>query len=156
MGTQTTEKQPEGEGLTLEKAKMIFSFRGKNDAGEGVDMQLVRAHYHPNVHFQDAIQTIVGKDEVVEMMLRFPERCDDLRCRVVTAIQQDNLIILEWFMTMRVNPLPEMTNHGITKLTLDEEGRVIDHRDFFDLWGDMIDAFPRVAKLYRRAVAHLE
>jgi hypothetical protein len=142
--------------LTLEKAKQIFSFRGKNDAGEGVDMELVRTHYHPNVHFQDAIQVIEGRDAVVEMMVRFPGRCDDLYCTVHNAMQQGNIIFLEWSMTMRVDPLPEMTNHGVTRLTLDDDGMVIRHRDFFDLWGDMIDAFPRVAKLYRSAVRHLE
>ncbi len=142
--------------LTLDKARQLFSFRGKSKVGEGVDMQLVRTHYHPQVHFKDAIQELDGKEAVIEMLQRFPQRCDDLRCTVEMAIQQDNVIVIEWLMTMRVAPLPEMTNHGVTKLTLDENGMVIRHRDFFDLWGDMIDAFPRAARLYRRAVKHLE
>lgn len=142
--------------LTLEEAKKLFSFRGKSIIGEGVDIQLVRTHYHPQVHFKDAIQELHGKEAVIEMLQRFPQRCDDLRCEVNMAIQHENVLVIEWFMTMRVSPLPEMTNHGVTKLTLDEHGMVIDHRDFFDLWGDMIDAFPRAARLYRRAVKHLE
>lgn len=152
-----SEVQPPQPGpLTLDKAKQIFSFRGKSAAGEGVDMQLIRDHYHPDVHFQDAIQTIEGKDAVLEMLIRFPQRCDSLRCEVHSAMQQGPLMFIEWSMTMRAKPLPEMTNHGVTKLTLDEEGRVVRHRDFFDLWGDMIDAFPRASRWYRAAVRHLE
>jgi len=153
----STASEAAGPGpLTLDKARQLFSFRGKSQVGEGVEIELVRTYYHPQVHFKDAIQEVQGKDAVIEMLQRFPQRCDDLRCKVDLAIQQDNVIIIEWFMTMRVSPLPEMTNHGVTKLTLDEQGMVIRHRDFFDLWGDMIDAFPRAAKLYRRAVKHLE
>ena len=52
--------------LTLEKARQLFSFRGKSQVGEGVDIQLVRTHYHPHVHFKDAIQELKGKDAVIE------------------------------------------------------------------------------------------
>jgi hypothetical protein len=52
--------------------------------------------------------------------------------------------------------IPTLADDGCTRLLLDEEGRVIDHRDYFDLWGDMIDAFPRVSKVYRKLVGHME
>jgi alkylhydroperoxidase family enzyme len=138
-------------------ASRMFSFRGKTDEGEGVDVSIIREHYHPEVRFQDAIQVVEGRDGVIEMMLRFPKRVAELSCTVHTALQQDDLIIVEWSMDMRAHKrLPVMTNHGMSKLRLDAEGRVIEHRDYFDLWGDMIDAFAGPSRLYRAIVRHME
>ena len=45
---------------------------------------------------------------------------------------------------------------GCSRLLLDEDGLVVDHRDYFDLWGDMIDSFPLISRPYRRLVRHME
>ena len=139
------------------KAREMFSFRGKSVAGEGVDVSIIREHYHPDVRFQDAIQVVEGRDAVIEMMLRFPKRVAELSCTVHAVLQNEDLIAVEWSMDMRAHKrLPVMTNHGMSRLQLDADGRVIDHRDYFDLWGDMIDAFPRPSRLYRAIVRHME
>jgi limonene-1,2-epoxide hydrolase len=150
-GEETTER------FTVETAKQMFSFRGKNPSGEGVDVSIIRNHYHPDVRFQDAIQVVQGKDALIEMMLRFPKRVAELSCTVHEAAQNNDVIFVEWTMDMRARKrLPVMTNHGTSKLRLDENGLVIEHRDYFDLWGDMLDAFPRVSKVYRSIVKHME
>jgi limonene-1,2-epoxide hydrolase len=122
-----------------------------------VDVSIIRQHYHPDVRFQDAIQVVHGKDAVIEMMLRFPKRVAELSCTVHEAVQKDDVIFVEWSMHMRARKsLPVMTNHGVSKLRLEENGLVIEHRDYFDLWGDMLDAFPRVGRIYRSIVKHME
>jgi limonene-1,2-epoxide hydrolase len=157
MGSDSAGGEGRPEQFTAETARQMFSFRGKNPSGEGVDMSIVREHYHPDVRFQDAIQVIQGKDAVIEMMLRFPKRVAELSCTVHEAAQKGDVIFVEWSMDMRARKsLPVMTNHGVSKLRLDEEGLVIEQRDYFDLWGDMIDAFPRVSKVYRAIVRHME
>ncbi len=145
------------EPFTVDKAREMFSFRGKSDTGEGVDVSIVRKYYHPEVRFRDAIQTVEGRDAVIEMLLRFPQRCKELRCHVHRAVQEGDVIFVEWTMEMVVHPrVPTLTDEGISRLVLDDDGLVIDHRDYFDLWGDMIDSFPRVSKVYRSIVRHME
>ena len=158
MQSQTSHMQGRGkqQPIDLEQATRIFSFRGKSVSGQGVPVALIERHYHSDVYFQDAIQTVRGRDKVIHMMNRFADRCSELRCTVHEAMMQRNVIFIEWSMDMRVGNGPILTNHGATKLTTDEQGLVVRHRDYFDLWGDMIDAFPRVSKLYRAAVQHLE
>ena len=162
MATETVPDETKAEGqspkrFTVDTAREMFSFRGKSDSGEGVDVSIVRTYYHPDVRFRDAIQEVHGRDAVIEMLLRFPQRCEELSCEVHEAMQQGDVIFVEWTTRMRIRDrLPELANHGVTRLRLDEDGRVIDHRDFFDLWGDMIDAFPRVSKVYRSLVQHME
>ena len=154
--TNTTEAETP-ERFDVETAKQMFSFRGKTKTGEGVDVSIIRDHYHPDVRFQDAIQVVHGKDAVIEMLLRFPQRVAELSCTVHAAAQNGNVIFVEWSMDMRARKsLPVMTNHGTSKLRLDDDGLVIEHRDYFDLWGDMLDAFPRVSRVYRGIVKHME
>jgi len=138
-------------------ATRMFSFRGKSPSGEGVDVSIIRDHYHPDVLFRDAIQEVRGRDAVVEMMLRFPERVKELSCEVHEAVQDGNVIFVEWTMTFRARrQMPVMRNNGASRLRLDDDGLVVDHRDYFDLWGDMIDAFPRAGRAYRSIVKSLE
>jgi hypothetical protein len=157
MSSPTADPAATSPRFDAELARRMFSFRGKSAEGEGVDVSIIREHYHPDVRFQDAIQVVEGREGVVEMMLRFPGRVAELSCTVHAALQQDDLIIVEWSMDMRAHRrLPVMTNHGMSKLRLDAAGRVIEHRDYFDLWGDMIDAFAGPSRLYRALVRHLE
>jgi hypothetical protein len=157
MSNPTGSVAPPPARFDADKARQMFSFRGKSTVGEGVDVSIIRTHYHSDVRFQDAIQVVEGRDAVIEMMLRFPKRVAELSCTVHAALQQDDLIVVEWSMDMRAHKrLPVMTNHGMSKLRLDADGRVIDHRDYFDLWGDMIDAFAGPSRLYRAIVRHME
>ena len=58
-------------------------------------------------------------------------------------------------MWLRFGRAPLSSIEGTTKLRLDEDGRVILHRDYFDLWGDTLDSVPVVGGLYRRFVGLL-
>ncbi len=145
------------EPFTVETARNMFSFRGKTEAGQGVDVSIIREHYHPDVRFRDAIQEVRGRDAVIEMMLRFPQRCHELRNIVHEAVQVGDLIFVEWTTEMRFRPrLPIARNNGTSKLKLDADGLVVEHRDYFDLWGDMIETFPKVNKVYRSIIKHME
>lgn len=136
-------------GLTLELAKQIFTTETMSGASS---FAVIKQHYHPNVRFRDAIQELYGLDAFVEMTERFMKRCSSLDVHLNDCAQNGNKIFLQWTMKMRFGKAPETIIEGTTKLTLDSEGKVIEHRDYFDLWGDTLDGIPGVGKLYRRAV----
>ena len=76
--TNTTEAETP-ERFDVETAKQMFSFRGKTKTGEGVDVSIIRDHYHPDVRFQDAIQVVHGKDAVIEVgYKKVPEELRDI------------------------------------------------------------------------------
>ena len=50
---------------------------------------------------------------------------------------------------------PRSTYDGTSRLVLDAQGKVIEHRDYFDLWGDTLGGLPGVGKLYRQLVKKL-
>jgi hypothetical protein len=113
---------------------------------------LIERHYHPDVRFQDPIQQVQGRSAFIEMSERLVERCSELGAKVNDAAQTGDIIFLQWTMWLRFGPAPLSSIEGVTKLRLDAAGRVVEHRDYFDLWGDTLDSVPLVGGLYRRFV----
>ena len=135
--------------MDLETARRLF---GEMSSDGEADFGLVDTYYHPDVRFRDPIQSLQGRDAFVEMSEKLVRRCSELRARVNDAAQNGPVILLQWTMEMKLGPAPLTTIEGCTKLTLDEDGRVVEHRDYFDLWGDSLGSTPLVGALYRRFV----
>ena len=135
--------------MDLETARGLFDAM----SSEGpADFSLVDQYYHPDVRFQDPIQQLQGRDAFIEMTETLVRRCKELRARVNDAAQTGDLIFLQWTMEMKIGPSPLSTIEGVTKLRLGPDGRVIEHRDYFDLWGDSLGSMPGLGGLYRRFV----
>lgn len=153
MATQTATESKPKEGLTLDKAREIYS-RTKAPGGK-IDISHIYKYYHPNMVFRDSIQVVKGRAPFIEMSERLVSRCDELLMEVHNAAQTGNVIFVEWTMSMRFQKTPFTPLHGTTRLTLDEDGLILEHRDYFDLWGDSFDAVPGFGKLYRRVMHRL-
>jgi len=133
-------------GLDLETARRLFA---DADPGAAADFSLIETYYHPQVRFRDPIQALEGRQAFIEMSQRLVSRCSELRARVNDAAQTGRVIFLQWTMEMKLGPTPLTSIEGCTKLTLDEQGLVVEHRDYFDLWGDSLGSTPGIGKLYR-------
>jgi hypothetical protein len=64
--------------------------------------------------------------------------------------EDGNLIILEWEMTLSFKKYPNSSIFGISRVTLNDERKIIEQRDYYDLWGDIFDNIPRFCKIYRK------
>ena len=53
--------------------------------------------------------------------------------KIVDLSRSDDIIFLQWEITMMFKRFPSSTVHGCTKLTMDEEGLFIRQRDYHDL-----------------------
>jgi limonene-1,2-epoxide hydrolase len=153
MATGTVEPTngPRGEALTLDRARQIFSDTFRTDS----ELSLIKTYYHPEVRFRDAIQQVEGREAFLDMTRRFLERSKDLQVEVHEAAQTGNVIFVEWTMKLRLGMGPLSTYDGTSRLILDAQGKVIEHRDYFDLWGDTLGALPGVGKLYRQVIKKL-
>jgi limonene-1,2-epoxide hydrolase len=107
-------------------------------------------HYHDDVVFQDSIQRVEGRAAFEALCHRLAKRCKELRMHIVDVSQTGDILFLEWEMTLMFERFPSSTLYGCTKLTQDDEGRIVRQRDYYDLWGDILDNVPRLAKTYRR------
>ncbi len=113
------------------------------------DWSHIYPYYHEDIVFQDSIQRLEGFDAFTAMCDRLASRCEQLHFDIHDIAQRDHLIFLEWTMTMTFRRTPMTPMHGCTKLTLHEDGRILEQRDYYDLWGDIFDNVPPLRKLYR-------
>lgn len=114
------------------------------------DWSHILPYYDNNVYFKDSIQEIHGIEEFRAMTERLTNRSKNLKMNVVRALMQDSLIYIEWEMTISYKKYPSSVLYGSSRVTLNADGKILEQRDYYDLWGDIFDNIPRFGKAYRR------
>ena len=114
------------------------------------DWSHILPYYDDNIYFRDTIQGIHGIDEFRAMTERLTKRSKDLTMNIVKAVMEENIIFIEWEMTIKFKKNPSSVLYGASRLTLNNEGKIIEQRDYYDLWGDIFDNIPRFGKAYRK------
>ena len=142
------EKRPAGTGLNAESIKELWT-KTYNTQGKP-DWSHILPYYDENIYFRDTVQELRGLEEFVAMTRRLTDRSKDLSMKIVRAAQQGRDIFIEWEMTIKFKKNPSSVIYGSSRVTLNEEGKIIEQRDYYDLWGDIFDNIPRFGKVYRR------
>ncbi|MCU0460523.1 MAG: nuclear transport factor 2 family protein [Bacteroidales bacterium] len=142
------EKRSAGTGLNAESIKELWS-KTYNTQGKP-DWSHILPWYNENIHFRDSVQELRGLEEFVAMTRRLTDRSKDLSMNILRTSQQDRDIFIEWEMTIKFKKNPSSVLYGTSRVTLNEEGKIIEQRDYYDLWGDIFDNIPRFGKAYRR------
>ena len=114
------------------------------------DWSHIIPYYDENIHFQDTVQQINGIQEFKEMTERLVERSENLQMNVKNVLQENNVMFLEWEMTLSFKKRPNSTIYGASRVTLNDVNQIIDQRDYYDLWGDIFDNIPKFGKMYRK------
>jgi len=114
------------------------------------DWSHILPYYDNNIYFRDPIQEIRGIEEFTAMTERLARRSKDLKMNIVKAVMEENIIFIEWEMTLSFKKYPSSVLYGSSRLTLSKEGKIIEQRDYYDLWGDIFDNIPRFGKAYRK------
>jgi hypothetical protein len=134
--------------LDAETVKELWS-RTYNTQGKP-DWSHIMPYYDDNIYFRDSIQEIRGIDDFRAMTERLTERSKDLKMNVVRAVRQEHFIFIEWEMTISFKKNPSSVLYGSSRLTMNDENKIIEQRDYFDLWGDIFDNIPRFGRAYRK------
>lgn len=136
------------ERLTTERVRELW---GKTYNREGKpDWSHIFPYYHEDIIFEDSIQRIEGIEAFTAMCNRLTARCEQLSMEILSVVTESNEIFIQWIMEMMYKKFPSTPMYGCTKLTLDEDNRIIHQRDYFDIWGDIINGIPGFNRLYRK------
>jgi limonene-1,2-epoxide hydrolase len=130
--------------LVLELWSKTYNTEGQPDWSH------ILPYYDNDIYFRDTIQEIRGIEEFTKMTERLAQRSKDLKMKIVRAVMEENIIFLEWEMTIKFKKNPSSVLYGTSRLTLNEEGKIAEQRDYYDLWGDIFDNIPRFGKAYRK------
>lgn len=114
------------------------------------DWSHIFPYYHKDIVFQDTIQRIEGINDFIAMCKRLTKRTQQLKMEILAIAQSDNVIMFDWIMTLMFKKYPSTPLYGSTKLVLSEDGLIKEHRDYYDLWGDIFNNIPHFGKMYRK------
>jgi len=134
--------------ITLDLIKELWS-KTYNTAGKP-DWSHILPYYDPDIYFRDTVQGIHGIEEFKAMTERLTKRSKDLKMNIINASMEGNIIFMEWEMTLSFKKYPSSILYGASRLTINEEGKIAEQRDYYDLWGDIFDNIPRFGKVYRK------
>ena len=130
--------------LVLELWSKTYNTEGKPDWSH------ILPFYDNNIYFRDSIQEIRGIEKFTAMTERLTKRSKDLKMNIFNVVMEENIIFIEWEMTLSFKKYPSSILYGSSRLTISEEGKIIEQRDYYDLWGDIFDNIPRFGKAYRK------
>jgi hypothetical protein len=136
--------------ITIDLIKELWS-NTYNTEGKP-DWSHILPYYDINIYFRDSIQEIHGIDEFTAMTERLTRRSKDLKMNIVNASMEGNIVFIEWEMTLSFKKYPSSVLYGTSRLTLNKEGKILEQRDYYDLWGDIFDNIPRFGKAYRKFI----
>jgi limonene-1,2-epoxide hydrolase len=105
-------------------------------------------YYHDDIIFEDSIQHIEGKAEFMAMCNRLSRRCEKLNMDILSIIMDDKQVFFQWKMVISFKKWPNTALYGCTSLTLADDHRIIAQRDYFDLWGTILNGIPLLRKSY--------
>lgn len=114
------------------------------------DWTHILPYYDEDIRFTDSVQEICGFQNFKEMVERLARRSGELKMLILHASMEGNLIFFEWEMTILFRRTRTSVIHGASRLTLNEQGKIIVQRDYYDLWGDILDNIPVLGKIYRK------
>jgi len=140
----------------IDSLEMMLELWSKtyNDKGKP-DWSHILPYYADSIHFRDSIQEINGEKDFKEMVERLTRRSNELRMVIKNAVRQDDIIYMEWEMTINFKKTKRSVIYGSSRITLDKEGKVIEQRDYYDLWGDIFDNIPMFNKVYRNLMKRI-
>ncbi len=136
---------------TIRNVDQIIELWSKTYNTEGKpDWSHIMPYYDEDILFRDSIQELRGIDEFRSMAERLAKRSKELKMKIVRAIMEQNIVFVEWEMTILFKKTRTSVLYGVSRLVISEEGKIIEQRDYYDLWGDIFDNIPGFRRMYRR------
>ncbi len=114
----------------------------------------LRAVYADDIVFRDPIQEVRGIDAFLAMNRRLLKRMRTLEWIVVTTADEGETIFLEWTMRGKTKLGPTVSVDGMTRART-RGGRIVDHRDYWDLGELLASSMPAGKRLLHALVSPL-
>jgi hypothetical protein len=107
-----------------------------------------RAAYAEDVHFQDPTQEHSGLTAYIKAQEGLLQRCDGVYLTPAAIAIEGSTAFVEWEMGMKIKGLL-FIYPGTTRLKFNDDGKICDHRDYFDFVGPTFAPVPVVGGFVR-------
>tara|TARA_Y100001970_G_C13656374_1_gene566083 strand:- start:81 stop:512 length:432 start_codon:yes stop_codon:yes gene_type:complete len=104
--------------------------------------------YDQNVIFVDPTQERIGLNEYINAQNKLVKRCDDIFLEAHTIAISGSIGFVEWTMGLKIMG-KEFIYPGTTRLVFGDNGKIINHRDYFDFCGPTFGPVPILGSITR-------
>ncbi len=115
-----------------------------------------REAYSEDVVFEDPTQKKKGLKAYLDAQEGLLRRCDDVLLKPLAIACDGTTAFVEWEMGLKIKGI-EFVYPGATRLLLNDDGKIVDHRDYFDFVGPTFEPVPVIGSfvrwLYKRFVS---
>ncbi len=118
--------------------------------GDTAAVEALRPYYHPAIRFTDPLQHTEGLEAFLEANRRLVARTRVLSFTMHERVGSGDHVFLTWTMRLAMRIGPTLQEEGVTHLRC-EGGKVIEHRDFWDIAALVTSVLPGGPRLLRAA-----
>lgn len=108
--------------------------------------------YAQNVHFNDTLKTVRGRDDLEKYLVHSARAVDLCRVQIVDAVRASQGFYLRWCMDIRFKRFKKgqtTRSMGMTHIRLNEEGLVNYQQDYWDSGAGFFQHVPILGNLIR-------
>jgi ketosteroid isomerase-like protein len=110
--------------------------------------------YAEDLHFQDPIQTTDGKAAFMAMNRRFFGQGQSMRVQVHSVVAEGDEVFVAYTLHYKARFGPALVLEAASHCRA-RDGKVVHHRDYWDLLGSVMGSLPAIGPVYRALVRHL-
>ncbi|HSR54265.1 MAG TPA: nuclear transport factor 2 family protein [Acidobacteriota bacterium] len=135
------------EAAALERFRDFFS----NLTAQSVEEQ-IETLYAQNVHFNDTLKTVRGRDRLKQYLIHSAEAVEMCRVQIVDSARASQGFYLRWCMDIRFkrfNRGQTTRSMGMSHIRFDQQGLIEYHQDYWDSGGGFFQYLPFVGRLVR-------
>lgn len=106
--------------------------------------------YASDASFKDPFNNVIGRDAIKHIFVHMFQKIEFPRFRVIDWVLEDNKSCLRWeFHTHNPdNPSPNII-YGCTWLSLNKDGLIQEHRDYWDAAEELYEKLPILGSLMK-------
>ena len=131
--------------ITEEELKKLFT---KPYGAPSPSRDVWSKYYDENVLFTDPTQKKSGLREYIEAQEKLIKRCNDVFLETHSIALNNKVGFVEWTLGLKILS-KEFIYPGTTKLTFGEDGKIKEHRDYFDFCGPTFEPIPILGKFIK-------
>lgn len=112
----------------------------------------IRALVAADVHFKDPFNDVRGADRLVRLLQKMFEDATDVRFELVDQALSGSLCFVRWrffFRPRRFAGGAAWPVDGVSAIRFDQQGRVVEHIDYWDAAGQIYERLPLIGRVLR-------
>ena len=131
--------------MTQEKITHFFESLTQNTS-----IDHFKTIYNESVRFKDPFNEVTGINSVYNVFAHMYRNLDNPRFIIIEYVDKGNIAYVKWeFHFSFKNESTKQMFQGVSRFEMDDEGRVIEHIDYWDAAEHMFEKMPIIGWLIR-------